>query len=110
MGHSAVPDWTIHVKRPSGTRHWCFGLMGSVVTAVLAFASSFALGVPVCDYVDKPDIAVREVIPFARTQGGKTKRGPMRVPYAAAYLVGTVFDVARRLTKRSPCGRGWRRR
>lgn len=70
------------------------------VAAFLEFALSFAPGVHVYNYVDKPDLAVRELIALVRAQAGKTPRVAMRVPYAAAYLVGGLFDVARLLSRR----------
>ena len=70
------------------------------VAAFIEFALSFAPGVHVYNYVDKPDMAVHELIAFVRAQAGKAGPIPLRVPYAAAYLVGGLFDVARYLTKR----------
>ena len=70
------------------------------VAAFIEFAVSFAPGVHVYNYVDKPDMAVHELIAFVRAQAGKTGPIPVRVPYAVAYLVGGLFDVARYLTKR----------
>ena len=70
------------------------------VAAFIEFALSFAPGVHVYNYVDKPDLAVDELIGFVRGEAGKTPRVRLRVPYAAAYLVGGLFDVARSLSKR----------
>ena len=70
------------------------------VAAFIEFALSFAPGVHVYNYVDKPDLAVRELIALVRAEMGRTSRIGLRVPYAAAYLVGGMFDVARYLSKR----------
>ena len=70
------------------------------VAAFLEFALSFTPGVHVYNYVDKPDLAVRELIALVRAEAGKTPRVPMRVPYAAAYLAGGLFDVVRFLSRR----------
>ena len=71
------------------------------VAAFIEFALSFTPGVHVYNYVDKPDLAVHELIAFVRSEAGKTTRTPVRVPVAAAYLAGGLFDVARYLTGRS---------
>lgn len=70
------------------------------VAAFIEFALSFPRGVHVYNYVDKPDLAVHELIAFVRGEAGKSPRARMRVPYAAAYLVGGLFDVARSVSKR----------
>ena len=71
------------------------------VAAFIEFALSFTPGVHVYNYVDKPDLAVHELIALVRAEAGKTTRTPVRVPVAAAYLAGGLFDVARYLTGRS---------
>ena len=71
------------------------------VAAFIEFALSFAPGVHVYNYVDKPDLPVRELIALVRAEAGKTPQVPMRLPYALAYLVGGLFDVARSLCNRS---------
>ena len=71
------------------------------VAAFIEFALSFTPGVHVYNYVDKPDLAVHELIALVRAEAGKTPRTPVRVPVAAAYLAGGLFDVARYLTGRS---------
>ena len=70
------------------------------VAAFIEFALSFTPGVHVYNYVDKPDLAVHELIAFVRGEVGRTPRVRMRVPYAAAYLVGGLFDVARSVSRR----------
>lgn len=70
------------------------------VAAFIEFALSFTPGVHVYNYVDKPDLAVRELIAFVRAESGRTSRLRMRLPYAAAYLAGRLFDVAQYLSKR----------
>ncbi|MCY4011149.1 MAG: NAD-dependent epimerase/dehydratase family protein [Gammaproteobacteria bacterium] len=70
------------------------------VAAFIEFALSFTSGVHVYNYVDKPDLPVHELIAFVRAEAGRTPRVRMRVPYAAAYLVGGLFDVARFVSKR----------
>ena len=70
------------------------------VAAFIEFALAFTPGVHVYNYVDKPDLAVRELIAFVRSEAGMAPRVGVRVPYAAAYLAGGLFDVARYVSKR----------
>ena len=70
------------------------------VAAFIEFALSFTPGVHVYNYVDKPDLAVHELIACIRAEAGRAPRVRLRIPYAAAYLVGGLFDVARSVSKR----------
>ena len=69
------------------------------VAAFIEFCLSFAPGVHVYNYVDKPDMTMNELVSLVRTLDGRLQRIPWRVPFAAAYAAGALFDAARYLTR-----------
>ena len=64
----------------------------------LVHALSFGPGVHVHNYVDKPDLDMRELIDLVNRTLGRTRT--LRFPYAVALAVGIGFDIAARLTGR----------
>lgn len=71
------------------------------VAAFLVHMLRAPAGVHVCNYVDKPDFDMNSLVTLARGTLGKSGRWLPRLPYAAGYAVGCVFDVLALLTRRT---------
>lgn len=69
------------------------------VAAFIEFGLSFAPGVHVYNYVDKPDLTMNELVAHVRGLAGRSPGIRVRVPYPAAYLAGGLFDAARYVTR-----------
>lgn len=70
------------------------------VAAFLEYSLTFAPGVHVYNYVDKPDMAMDELIAFVRQQAGLDRRLRWRIPYGVALLAAGVADVVGFVAKR----------
>ena len=70
------------------------------VAQVLVHALTFAPGVHVFNYADKPDLDMNELTALAKTSFGNTRALSLRVPYLLGLGAGHVSDLAARLTGR----------
>jgi nucleoside-diphosphate-sugar epimerase len=72
------------------------------VAAFLAFiaAQPVTPGTRAYNYADKPDIDMNEFCKVVREALGKNGAPPLRLPYAAGIMAGTIFDLAATLTGR----------
>lgn len=70
------------------------------VAAFLEYATRFAPGIHVFNFVDKPDFTMNALVKTIRSALGGEERVGLRLPYAAGYGIGMMFDVAGGLTGR----------
>ncbi len=70
------------------------------LAAFIAHALSFPPGFQVFNYADKPDFEMNELIGLARKFLGKPSQPKLRLPYLLGVVVGSVFDVAAKVTRR----------
>ena len=70
------------------------------VAHVLVHALTFAPGVHVFNYADKPDLDMNELTALARASFGSERASSFRIPYLLGLAAGHVSDLAARLTGR----------
>jgi nucleoside-diphosphate-sugar epimerase len=68
------------------------------VSAFLVYCLNFAPGVHVYNYVDKPDLSMKDLIGTIRTLTGKTAGMGLHLPKALGNLAGVGFDALARVT------------
>ena len=71
------------------------------VVAFLEFSLTFTPGIHVYNYVDKPDLSMKDLVIFVRSQLGKRGRIGIRIPYIVGLIAGMAFDAIASLTGRN---------
>lgn len=70
------------------------------VAAFVQHSLGFGAGVHVFNFVDKPDFTMNELVKTIRGALGRQEVVGPRLPYAAGYGIGMLFDVASIVTRR----------
>jgi nucleoside-diphosphate-sugar epimerase len=71
------------------------------VAAFLQHMLHASPGVHVCNYVDKPDFDMNDLVALSRQTLGKSGSWLPRIPYAAGYAAGWLFDLLALVTRRT---------
>ncbi|NCC21250.1 MAG: NAD(P)-dependent oxidoreductase [Alphaproteobacteria bacterium] len=74
--------------------------VGNVVAFLSYALSVFKPGIHICNYADKPDLNMRDMVARIRENFGLSGLGP-KVPYAVGFAGGKTFDVAAKFTGRT---------
>ncbi|TAM09642.1 MAG: NAD-dependent epimerase/dehydratase family protein [Nevskiaceae bacterium] len=75
----------------AGRNRKSMAYVGNVV-AFLQHMLTMPAGVHVCNYVDKPDMDMNQLVALCNESMGKQQGVGLRLPYAAGYAVGAAFD------------------
>ena len=68
------------------------------VAAFLEYGLSFAPGVHIYNFVDKPDFTMNELVGEVKRILGRSDKIRLRLPISLGYLIGIGFDAIARLT------------
>jgi nucleoside-diphosphate-sugar epimerase len=71
------------------------------IAAFLQHMLDAPAGVHVCNYVDKPDFDMNALVALSRQTLGKSGSWLPRLPYAAGYAIGGLFDLLAFVTRRT---------
>lgn len=90
----------VFVMIGDGTNRKSMAYVGNVA-AFLRHMVEMPPGVHVCNYVDKPDFDMNSLVMLARSTLNMSNRWLPRLPYAAGYTAGGVFDLLAFISKRT---------
>jgi GlcNAc-P-P-Und epimerase len=68
------------------------------VAAFIEYSLSFAPGVHVYNYIDKPDFSMNDLVARVNRLLGRPERIRLRLPYVLGYGIGKMFDVVSAIT------------
>ncbi|HEY5994807.1 MAG TPA: NAD-dependent epimerase/dehydratase family protein [Gallionellaceae bacterium] len=68
------------------------------VAAFLEFALKLKPGVHIYNYIDKPDLTMNQLVGTVNRMLGKSETISFRIPYAAGFMIGKVFDLVAAIT------------
>lgn len=90
----------IFVMLGDGRNRKSMAYVGNVAAFLLHMLASKP-GVHTCNYIDKPDLDMNELVFIARSALGRRGLRGARLPYAVGYVVGGVFDFIAYLTNKT---------
>lgn len=70
------------------------------IAAFIEYSLSFAPGVHLYNYADKPDFSMNDLVALVNRLLGRPERVRLRLPYALGYWVGQGFDAVAAITGR----------
>jgi nucleoside-diphosphate-sugar epimerase len=70
------------------------------VAAFIEYSMTFSSGVHIYNYIDKPDFSMNELVINVNGILGRSTKIQYRLPYPVGYLIGKIFDIVARLTRR----------
>jgi nucleoside-diphosphate-sugar epimerase len=80
-----------------GTNHKSLAYVENLA-AFIELSMDFEPGIHIYNYVDKPDFTMNELVAYARSKFGLSRKNVFRIPLFIGLIIGKTFDILARLT------------